>query len=309
MGTPSFSVPTLEALVDSGYQVVGVYTQPDRPSGRGKGLVESPVKRLALQREIPVYQPTSFKSEGNVAELRSLTPDLIVVAAYGLILPQAVLDTPTHSIINVHPSLLPRHRGASPVTSAILAGDDVTGVTIMLIERRVDAGPMLSRTEVPILPSDTGGSLTDRLARIGADLLVETLPHWLNGEIDPQPQDDSQATNSRMIVKQDGEIDWRLPAIDIHRRIRAFDPWPGTFTRWNGKLLKVLGAIPIDGGNQLLPGKVGLVTDSEGQEEVVVGTGEGALALHRLQLEGRKPLPAETFLRGHQDFPGSLLPS
>ena len=309
MGTPAFAVPALKALVGSGYQVVGAYTQPDRPSGRGRSPVESPVKRLARQQGIPVYQPASLKSEEDVVELRSLNSDLIVVVAYGLILPRAVLDIPAHGILNVHPSLLPRHRGPSPVTSAILAGDEVTGVTIMLIEMKVDSGPILSQMEVPIQLDDTGGSLTDRLAHLGSELLVKTLPGWVNGGIEPRPQDDSQATFSKMIEKGDGEIDWRLPAIDVWRSIRAFDPWPSAFTRWQGKRLKVLAASPIPDAPQLPPGKVDLLIEGDSDDQVVVGTGEGSLALRQVQLEGRKPTSIEAFVRGHQTFPGSLLPS
>ena len=305
MGTPTFAVPALEALIDSGYRVVGAYTQPDRGSGRGRKPVESPVKELARRRGIPVYQPASFKMEDTVAEVVSLEPNLIVVAAYGLILPQAVLEIPSHDVLNVHPSLLPRHRGPSPVAGALLAGDETTGVTIMLVEMRVDAGPILSQTEVPVQPDDNAGSLTEKLAHRGADLLVKTLPGWLGGEIEPRVQDDSQATHSRIIKKGDGEIDWSLPAEDIRRRIRAFDPWPGAFTRWQGKRLKVLDAIPLPDAPQLPLGSVYRGSN----DNVSVGTGTGSLALRRVQLEGRRPVDVDAFVRGYPTFRGSLLPS
>ncbi|MFQ5873273.1 MAG: methionyl-tRNA formyltransferase [Dehalococcoidia bacterium] len=309
MGTPAFAVPSLRALISGGYHPVGVYTQPDRPSGRGRGLWASPVKKLALESGIDVYQPASLKEAGALEELRALGPEVMVVAAYGLILPQQVLDMPRHGILNLHPSLLPRHRGPSPIANAILEGDEVTGVTIMLVEPRVDAGPVVSGERVDIEPEDTCGTLTDRLAQVGAELLVETLPRWLRGEVQAQPQDESQATYSRMISKTDGEIDWRLPAVEIWRRVRAFDPWPGTFTRWNGKLLKVLEARPLEDSRKSRPGLISHCKGEDGEASVVVGTRWGVVVLGRVQLEGRKATDARSFVLGHRDFVGSVLPS
>ncbi|MFQ5933681.1 MAG: methionyl-tRNA formyltransferase [Dehalococcoidia bacterium] len=304
MGTPAFAVPSLRALASAAYEVVGVYTQPDRRAGRGRRVVPSPAKQASMELGIGVYQPKSFREANAVDQLKALKPEVIVVAAYGLILPRAVLEVPAYGTLNVHPSLLPRHRGASPVASAILSGDEDTGVTIMLVEPRVDAGPVLSSTNISIGLDDTTGTLTEKLARVGADLLVETLPRWLRGEIEPEPQDDSKATYSKMITKADGEIDWRMPAEEIGRRVRAFDPWPGTYTRWRGKLLKVLRGRPREADQAVEPGAVVPLSGA-----VAVATGEGALVLDMLQLEGRKVMDAETFVRGHRGFVGSTLPS
>ena len=307
MGTPAFAVPTLKALVAGGYGVVGVYTQPDKPSGRGWVPVAPPVKQFAMESGLKVLQPSSLKKEGIMEEQRELRPDVIVVAAYGLILPRPVLDLPPFGTLNVHPSLLPRHRGPSPIAGAILEGDEITGVTIMVVESRVDSGPVLSSRSVSLALGDTTGSLSRRLADVGAGLLLETLPRWLKGEIDPQPQEESRATYSRLISKQDGEIDWRLPAVQIERRVRAFDPWPGTYTHWRGKLLKVLEAQPLPDVQEARPGEV---FHPAGQARGLgVGTGEGALLLKRVQLEGRKASDASSFILGHRDFLGDVLPS
>ncbi len=309
MGTPAFAVPALEALMAGGYDLVGVYTQPDRPSGRGRGVVSSPIKSLALESGLRVYQPPSLKDVNAREELKALRPEVMVVAAYGLILPLQVLDIPPHGTVNVHPSLLPRHRGPSPVASTILEGDEVTGVTIMLASPRVDAGPVLSAAQVKIEADATTGTLTEILSQVGADLLVETLPRWLRGEIQPQPQDEAQATYSRMLSKRDGEIDWRLPASEIWRRVRALDPWPGTYTRWQGRLLKVLEVEPLPDDRGAEPGRVVQAKEMGRQVQVVVGTGEGTLLLKRVQLEGRRAVEGGSFVIGHRDFVGSLLPS
>jgi len=257
MGTPDFSVSSLAALVGEGYDVVGVVTQPDRPSGRGRELTASPVKRFAGQKGLAVLQPATLRRPDPVAALARLEPDMLVVAAYGLILPQSVLDIPTHGSLNVHASLLPEFRGAAPVAAAILAGKDRTGVTIMLMDAGMDTGPLLSQRECSVDPQETTGTLTARLSDLGAGLLTDTLPKWLAGKVQPRPQLDEQATYAPMIRKADGRIDWTLPADLLARRVRAFQPWPGAMTYWDGKPLKLLKvqalAVPAGGAR---PGTV-----------------------------------------------------
>ena len=309
MGTPAFAVPTLEALASSQFRVAAVYTQPDRPSGRGRKLVASPVKEFAISRDIPVYQPESLRPQEVQDRLAALRPDVIVVAAYGLILPRTVLAIPTSGALNIHPSLLPRHRGPSPIANALLEGDDVTGVAIMLVRPRVDSGPVLSSRSLRIGPEDTTGSLTDELALIGAGLLMETLGPWLDGRVQPEPQDEALATYSRMISKGDAEIDWQLPALQIWRQVRAFHPWPGASTLWRGKRLKVLKSEPISEGPEARPGEVVQWKNQNGDMVLAVGTGKGLLGLFRVQLEGRRETDAESFALGHREFVGALLPS
>lgn len=306
MGTPEFAVPTLERLILSPYQVVAVYTQPDRPLGRGRATAPSPVKQVALSHGLTVLQPLSLKQPEEVQRLAGWQPDVIVVAAFGQLLPQPVLDIPPLGCLNLHPSLLPRHRGPSPVAAAILAGDDVTGVTVMLMDRGLDTGPILAQTTVAISSQDTTASLAARLAQVGAGLLLETLPQWLEGRLRPQPQDEAGASYSRLITKEQGEIDWHLPAIDIWRRVRAFQPWPGAYTWYRGRLLKVIEAVPLPGAEGE-PGRVMACTEGEVVAEVV--TGEGVLGLVRLQIEGRRAMSAVEFLRGQRGFIGELLPS
>ncbi len=304
MGTPDFAVPTLQALIASPeYEVVAVATRVDKPAGRGRRLRPSPVKEVALEHGIPVFQPRSLRKDPDaVAALAATEPDLIVVTAYGLILPKSVLDIPRHGCVNVHASLLPRWRGASPIAAAILAGDEVTGITIMLMDEGMDTGPILAQAREPIMPTDTTGSLAHRLSSLGARLLMETLPRWVAGEIEPTPQDDASATYAPMIKKEQGRIDWGKPATVLEREVRAYQPWPGSFTTWRGKLLKVLGATasPEPAGGE--PGSVVQVADGVG-----VATGEGTLLLRRLQMAGKKPTDVESFLRGHREFVGSVL--
>ena len=307
MGTPGFAVPALEHLMLNQYQVVAVYTRPDKPAGRGRCLVPPPVKRAALELGLPVVQPLSLKTVGAVAELSAFRPDIIVVAAYGQILPPPVLDMPEHGCINIHPSLLPKYRGASPVTAAILAGDDFTGVSLMLLDKGLDTGPVLGKAAVAISPWDSTGSLTDKLSLVAAQLLQEVLVHWLRGEITPQPQDEAGATYSSRITKEDGEIDWNLPAGTIWRRVRAFNPWPGGYTWWRGKQLRVLEAVPIPGGVSAA-GQV-IALPGEARADFGIGTGDGVLGVLRVQLEGKRALSAAEFLRGQREFLGAVLPS
>ena len=247
MGTPEFAVACVEHLILNQYQVVAVYTQPDKLAGRGRSLVSSPVKRAAQTWKLPVMQPVSLKGVEVVAQLASFHPDVIVVAAFGQILPRSVLDIPHYGCINVHPSLLPRFRGASPVAAAILAGEELTGVSIMLMDTGLDTGPILARAQIPISGKDTTGSLTAKLSQIAARLLQEVLVCWARGEITPQAQDEAEASYSGSITKEEGEIDWHLPAMDIWRRVRAFHPWPGCYTRWQGRQLKIIEAVPLPG--------------------------------------------------------------
>lgn len=303
MGTPDFAVPSLAALIAGGYDVVGVVTQPDRPAGRGRKLTASPVKRFAEEHGLPVLQPATFRQPEPVAALSALAPDVIVVAAYGLILPQAVLDIPPHGCLNVHGSLLPKYRGAAPIPAAILAGDGETGVTIMLMDAGMDTGPILSQATCPIEPQDTTGTLTAKLAELGAALLAETLPRWLAGEIEPQPQAHELASYAPMIRKADGRIDWTLPAAQITRQVRAYQPWPGATTFWNGKPLKLLKAQPLpEVAVKEGPGRVLAWGDA-----AAVVTGKGLLLLEEVQLAGRRPLPIGDFLRGQRGFVGSVL--
>jgi len=305
MGTPDFAAVVLERLLLDGYPVVAVYTQPDKVAGRGQALVASPVKRVALTGKIPVMQPGSFKETGVVAQLAGLQPDIIVVAAFGQLLPPSVLGIPPYGCLNVHPSLLPQFRGASPVAAAILAGNELTGVSVMLMDRGLDTGPVLARAAIPILPQDTTGSLTVKLSGIGTSLLLDVLPRWWRRELVAKPQDEGQATCSRVFSKQDGEIDWRLPAVAIWRQVRAFQPWPGCYTHWQGKQLKIIEAVPLGGESTL---KVGQVID-QGKAGVMFGvsTGDGILGVLRLQMEGKRAMSATEFLRGQRQFIGVVL--
>ncbi len=302
MGTPEFAVPILEALVGP-YQVLAVVTQPDQPSGRGQKVKSSPVKKIALAHELPVLQPPSLRRPEVIAELRKLAPEVIVVAAFGQILPPEVLAIPPHGCLNIHASLLPRYRGAAPIAAAILAGEEQTGVTLMLMDEGMDTGPILAQAGCPIEPQDTTGSLSVRLAHLGAELLLETLPRWLGGQIVPQPQDHGRATYCRTITKKDGLIDWSLPAPALWLRVRAYHPWPGTYTYWQGKLLKIVRARPVALGPS--GEKPGRVISLDGGVAVV--TGVDALLLEEIQLAGKKALAAQEFIRGQRNFIGSIL--
>ena len=304
MGTPMFAIPALEGLLREDYSVVAVYTRPDKPAGRGQRLISTPVKKLAIERSIPVIQPNTLKSEAAAHVLEELKPDLLVIAAYGCILPKTVLSLPVHGSLNVHPSLLPCYRGASPVAFALLGGEQVSGVTIMLMDEGVDSGPIVAKRKVDISAGDTTGSLTDKLAYVGAELLLETLPKWLSGEIKPQAQDHSQATYSRIIKAGDGEIDWHLEAVEIWRRIRAYHPWPGAYTLWRGKRLKIYTGTPLNIKSSGQPGEV--IALHKGRTVAVV-TGEGYLELYHLQLEGKQGMTAVEFARGQREFVGSVL--
>ena len=299
MGTPDFAVPVLSRLAEAGHEIAAVYSQPDRPVGRGRRLVETPTKRFAEEYRIEVRQPKSFRSEAECAGLASLSTEVVVVAAYGLFLPSEILQMPPLGCLNIHPSLLPRYRGPSPVVSAILNGDDETGVTIMKLDEGMDSGPLLAQARVLIAERETGPDLTRRLFDWGASLLAKTLPGWASGSIQASPQDESRATFTPLVEKEDGEIDWTDNAERIARMVRAYEPWPGTFTYWDGKLLKILDAKWVDGATS--PGHV-VGLDGSG---IGIGTGDGLLAVDRLQMEGRRPSDAQDFVRGYPNFLGS----
>jgi methionyl-tRNA formyltransferase len=307
MGSPRFAIASLEALVLNQYNVVAVYTQPDRPAGRGRALIQPPVKEAALRMGLPVVQVPGFGSAGALEELREFQPDVIVICAFGQILPPAVLDIPPRQCLNVHFSLLPRHRGSSPVAAAILTGDDFTGVSIQIVRRKLDTGPVLAAAAMPVFPADNNGTLTEKLSFIGANLLQEVLTVWQRGEITPQPQNESDASYFAQVKKEDGEIDWGLPAASIWRQVRAYYPWPGSFTTWRGKMLKVIEAVPWGGDISAGRGEVMALPGTEAT--LGVGTGEGVLGVLKLQLAGRKVMTAADFVRGQRDFVGSVLPS
>jgi len=306
MGTPGFAVPILRSLIESPYEVVAVYTQADKPAGRGQRLSSPPTKELAMKHGIPVIQPSTLKSEEVVQELASFGPALIVVAAFGYILPRGVLCLPRFRCLNVHPSLLPKHRGPSPVADALLCGDLLTGVTIILMDEGLDTGPILAQRKVGISTSDTTGSLTLKLSCVGADLLMETLPKWLGGELEPQAQDEDKATYSKLIANKDGELDWHLTAVELWQRVRAFNPWPGCRTWWKGKRLKIHSAAAF---GDKAEGEIGRVVGLPKSSPLRVGvvTGRGVLGLGQIQLEGKREMCAEEFTRGQRDFIGSTL--
>ena len=312
LGSPAFALPSLAALLATGQEVVAVVTQPDRPAGRGRQPSPPPVKTFAARAGLTVLQPEKVSAPESVEQLGVLTPDVLVIAAYGQILRQAVLEVPKRGSLNVHASLLPRYRGASPIAAAILAGDEITGVTIMEVVRALDAGPMVTRVEEPILPEDTTGSLETRLAEAGGRLLTQTLEPWARGERKPQPQDEALATYAPMLKREDARIDWTRPAVEIWRQVRAYNPWPVAFTEWKGQELRVLEAWPITGSGDAEAGTVVGERDlpqeaSAGAKAPAVETGEGLVALLRLQLPGRKSVIGAEFLRGQRDFVGSRL--
>ena len=308
MGTPHFVIPvlqTLENLPQS--QVVGVYTSPDRPRGRGRATEPTPVKQHALQQGLPVFQPPTLRSPEAQTALAALEPDAIVVAAYGRFLPPPVLELPPQGCLNLHPSLLPQFRGPSPVVTAIRDGLTATGITLMLLDEGMDTGPILAQKEHPIAPSDTAESLTAALFAAGTDLLVETLPRWNANQIEPRPQDNALATETRKIERSDGEADWCLSARELELRQRAYTPWPGLFTHWNAQLLKLLGVSVLDcpPGLPARPGSIVVLPYEE--TPVAIKTGDGLLGLQSVQLEGRRPATARDFLQGYPSFIGSRL--
>lgn len=302
MGTPEFAVPILDALTRTEHPIVSVFTRPDQPAGRGKQLQPSPIKQLALARGLPIFQPSTLRAPDVIAQLRALSPDLIIVAAYGLILPGEVLTIPRRGCVNTHASLLPRHRGAAPIAAAILADDTETGITLMQMDEGLDTGPTLAQRAIPITADDTTGTLTTKLAHLAADLLIETLPRILAGQITPQPQDHTRATLCKPIKKEEGRIDWTRPADEIARRVRAFNPWPSAFTFWNGTMLKILRA---HASLQQIQAEVGRVVQIG--KEIGVVCGRGVLILREVQLAGKRAMTIEEFVRGQRVFVGDVL--
>ncbi|PLY01210.1 MAG: methionyl-tRNA formyltransferase [Desulfuromonas sp.] len=292
MGTPDFACGTLQGLIDAGVNLVGVFTQPDRPKGRGKKLAPPPVKVLAQEHGVPVFQPQRLRRPEAVEALRQLEPELVVVVAYGQILPKEVLEIPKHGCINVHASLLPRYRGAAPINQAIIDGETETGITTMLMDEGLDTGDMLVKRALEIPPDETAGELHDRLAELGRETMVETLRQLCAGELKPQVQDDALSTYAPMLKKEDGRVDWTRSAGDLHNQVRGLSPWPGAFTSLGEEVLKFAATRVVDGNG--VPGSV-LAADASG---VVVACGEQALLLGALQLPGKRMLPAAEFVRG-----------
>ncbi|MFW1677409.1 methionyl-tRNA formyltransferase [Pontibacter sp. JAM-7] len=303
-GTPDFAASSLQALLQSQHNVIAVYTQPDRPAGRGRNLTPSPVKNLALAHNIPVYQPHTLKQAEDQQALAELQPDLMVVVAYGLLLPQAVLDIPRLGCINVHASLLPRWRGAAPIHRALLAGDAETGVTIMQMDAGLDTGAMLLKTHCPISPSDTSGELHDRLANLGSQALVECVDKLQNGTATAEAQDDALACYADKLSKQEGLLDWNQSATKLARQVRGLCPWPVAFFQLQNKPVRVWQAEAV-ADRQGTPGEI-LAADKQG---IVVACGEGALQLQSLQLPGKKAMAVADILNARQDSfaPGSQL--
>ncbi|MFN8441767.1 MAG: methionyl-tRNA formyltransferase [Caldilineaceae bacterium] len=304
MGTPEFAVPSLRLLSQQSWiEIIGVLTQPDRPAGRGNRLVASPVKQFALEQGFHVLQPTSLRKDPQtVAAIQTFAPDLIVVAAYGLILPKSVLAIPRFGCVNVHGSILPAYRGASPIAAAILDGKAESGISIMLMDEGMDTGPVLRIGKTPILSDETAASLTVKLAELGANLLLETLPGWIDGMLRPTPQQElpGEVTTCGRIEKEAGEIDWQQPAIHIERMTRAYTPWPSAYTFWKGESFKIWQAEVVRGETE--PGRVVALG-----KEVAVGTGDALLKLKLVQPAGKKAMDLRSFLNGAPGFVGSLL--
>lgn len=302
MGTPDFAVGTLEAIIEAGHEVAAVVTQPDKPKGRSGALAMSPVKETALKYGITVLQPQRARDDAFVEELRAYNPDVIVVVAFGQILPKSIIDMPPYGCINVHASLLPKYRGAAPIQYAVIDGCEYSGVTTMQMDEGLDTGDILLVEEVKLDVKETGGSLFDRLSSVGANLLVKTLDAKKTGKITPIKQDEAQATYVKMISKSMGELDFTKPAVELERLIRGLNPWPSSYTHIGGKMLKIWDADVVD-GSEATPGTVVKVaTDS-----FYVQCATGVLKINELQLEGKKRMNASDFLRGYQLVEGTVL--
>lgn len=293
-GTPDFAAVHLQALINSEHNVVGVYTQPDRPAGRGKQLQPSPVKKLALEHGLPVFQPVNFKDPASVAELASLNADVMVVVAYGLLLPEAVLNAPKYGCLNVHASLLPRWRGAAPIQRCIEAGDKLTGITIMQMDKGLDTGDMLAKVSTGISMDDTGGSLHDRLAAIGPAALLNTLKQVEAGTLQPEKQNDALANYAHKLSKDEALLNWARPATELALRVRAFNPFPMAFTLLGDERIRVLMAEPLERASRSLPGTIVNV----GSHGLEVACGEGVLLITQVQLAGKKAMKVADVLNG-----------
>jgi methionyl-tRNA formyltransferase len=298
MGTPAFAVPPLEALVTAGHEVVGVVTRTDKPAGRGKTLTPPAVKVAAEQAGLAVLQPRRVREPEAVASVRALAPEVIVVAAYGQILPKELLTLPPRGCVNIHASLLPAYRGAAPINWAIINGEERTGITIMQMDEGMDTGAILLQDSIPIAPDETAGTLTGKLAHLGSALVVDALNRLEGGTLPPIAQDDRKASHAPLLRKEDGRIDWSRPAVELHRRVRGLTPWPGAFTYLDGKLIKLLETTVVPGGIER--GELAL----RGEDQLVAGTGHDLLRIKTLQPEGKRPMSAADFLRGHRDVAG-----
>ena len=303
MGTPDFSVGTLEALVEAGHEVVLAVTQPDKPKGRGKEMQFTPVKECAMKYDIPVYQPRKVREPECVEQLRNYQADIMVVVAFGQILPKEILEMCPYGCVNVHASLLPKYRGAAPIQWAIIDGEKVTGVTTMQMDEGLDTGDMLLKTEIPIEANETGGSLHDKLAMAGATLCVQTLKALEEGTVVPTPQGETTTSYAKMLDKQLGNIDWSKPAIQIERLIRGLSPWPSAYTDWNGKVMKIWSAQVAEEVTGQNPGTIVKVE----KDAFYVQTGDGLLKICELQIPGKKRMDAGAFLRGYQVKEGEIL--
>lgn len=303
MGTPDFSVGTLEEMIRAGHQVVGVFTQPDKPKGRGKSLQMTPVKEAALAHGIPVYQPVKIREPENMEILKELAPEVIVVVAFGQIIPRAILELPKYGCINVHASLLPKYRGAAPIQWAVINGEKESGITTMQMDAGLDTGDMLLKKVVPLSLDETGGSLFDKLSAAGADLLLLTLEKLEKGELIPEKQGESPTEYAKMLTKEMGNIDWTRDAVSIERWIRGLNPWPSAYTGLEGKTLKIWKASVLPEDTDEMPGTV----VEAGKNCLKVQTGKGLLSIEELQLAGKKRMDIGAFLRGNTVKEGILL--
>ena len=307
MGTPAYVVPVLDALVNApDVQVAGVYAPPDRPGGRGRRAEISPIKSYALEKGLALFQPSSLRTAESQEELDAIAPEVILVAAYGKLLPVQVLELPRHGCLNLHPSLLPLHRGPSPVSTAILEGDTVSGTTLMLLDRGMDTGPIIAQQQYHLSGSETAETLTADLFQLGTSLLLEKLNDWVGGRLTAKPQEEAEATTTRKLERADGQANWTLPAAVLERKRRAFTPWPGLFTHWQEKVLKLLDvvALPAEAAETAKPSwQPGQVLPL-GISDVPVGiaTTQGILGLKTVQMEGRRAVAAAEFLMGYPQF-------
>ena len=303
MGTPDFSVPALEALVKGGHQVIAAVTQPDKPKGRGKAVLMTPVKEKALEMGIPVYQPVKVREPEFVKTLADLAPDVIVVVAFGQILPKSILEIPRYGCVNIHASLPPKYRGAAPIQWAVIDGEKETGVTTMFMNEGLDTGDMLEKEVVPLDPKETGGSLHDKLSAVGGRLILSTLKGLEDGTLKGTPQTDEGSCYAKMLKKSLGDIDWTMDGAAIERLIRGLNPWPSAYTSLHGKTLKIWDADVTDREYGVEPGTVAEVS----KDQLIIQTGKGSLSVRSLQLEGKKRMDIQDFLRGYSLEKGTVL--
>ena len=302
MGTPDFSVGTLEAIIEAGHEVCLVVTQPDKPKGRGEAMQYTPVKECALKHGIEVFQPIKIREIENIEYLRKYNADIIIVVAFGQILTKSILDMPKYGCINVHASLLPKYRGASPIQWTVINGDEITGVTTMRMDEGIDTGDMIAKQTFRVAEDETGGSLFEKLASTGAELCVKTMEMLENGTAEFTPQNNEEATHTSMIRKELGVIDWSKSAVEIERLIRGLNPWPSAYTKLDGKTFKIWKAKVVEGKDEVHPGCIFHI----GKNEMYVQTGDGALSLLEVQLEGKKRMDVGSFLRGYEVEEGSF---